>query len=164
MRRRATGTTRATCRRRSTRLWGRRSTGATFTRAVIVVNGRASDDISMRPGRGRHRQRAGQYMSSSGTFTSTTPSYRTAFLNSPGSPGSNFSYTSPVIPAGTYSVEFRAIDSRDQVSGQCRTSVDRHRGDQPAEQPAGGERHGQRARRTSATSTVVPRPTRTRRR
>ena len=30
---------------------------------------------------------AGQYMSSTGTFTSTTASFRTAFLNSPGSSG-----------------------------------------------------------------------------
>ena len=44
------------------------------------------------------RNGAGQYMSSSGTFTSTSVSYRTAFLNSPGSPGSNFSYTTPDDP------------------------------------------------------------------
>ena len=46
-------------------------------------------------------------MSSSGTFTSTSASYRTAFLNSPGSPGSNFSYTTPTIPPGSYTVLVR---------------------------------------------------------
>jgi PKD repeat protein len=57
----------------------------------------------------------GQYMSSSGTFTSTTASWRTAFLNSPGTPGSNFSYTTPVIPPGAYTVRIRAVDQHDQV-------------------------------------------------
>ena len=56
------------------------------------------------------RNSLGQYMSSSGTFTSTTESYRGAFLNSPGSPGSNFSYTSPIIPAGTYTLFVRGVD------------------------------------------------------
>src|SRR3712207_3515027 len=54
---------------------------------------------------------AGQYMSSSGTFTSTTESWRSAFLNSPGSPGSNYSYTTPVIPPGTYTVKVRGVDT-----------------------------------------------------
>ncbi|MBI5090256.1 MAG: PKD domain-containing protein, partial [Actinobacteria bacterium] len=49
-------------------------------------------------------------MSSSGTFTSTSASWRDAFLNSPGSPGSNFSYTSPVIPSGSYTILVRGID------------------------------------------------------
>ena len=49
--------------------------------------------------------RQGQYMSSSGTFTSTTASWRTAFLTSPGTPGSNFSYTTPVVPPGAYTVQ-----------------------------------------------------------
>ena len=34
-----------------------------------------------------------------------------AFLNSPGSPGSNFSYTTPVIPSGVYRVLARGIDN-----------------------------------------------------
>ena len=56
------------------------------------------------------RNSAGQYMSSSGSFTSTSESWRTAFLNSPGSPGSNYSYTTPVIPAGAYVVRVRGVD------------------------------------------------------
>ena len=56
------------------------------------------------------RDSLGRYMSSSGAFTGTTVSWRTAFLNSPGSPGSNFAYTSPVIPAGTYTVFARGVD------------------------------------------------------
>ena len=57
---------------------------------------------------------AGQYMSSSGSFTSTSQSWRSAFLNSPGTPGSNFSYTT-VIPSGAYTVGARAIDAYGQV-------------------------------------------------
>ncbi|WP_323791380.1 hypothetical protein [Nocardioides sp.] len=51
---------------------------------------------------------AGRYLTSAGAFTSTTPSWRTAFLPSPGTPGSNFSFTTPVpspdVPAGPGSV------------------------------------------------------------
>ena len=54
-------------------------------------------------------------MSSAGTFTSTTASFRTAFLNSPGSVGSNYSYTTPVIPAGTYTVIVQPVDVHGQV-------------------------------------------------
>jgi PKD repeat protein len=61
---------------------------------------------------------SGQYMTSTGTFASTTPSFRTAFLNSPGSLGSNFSYTTPVIPPGTYTVLVQATDNHYQVSAQ----------------------------------------------
>jgi large repetitive protein len=57
----------------------------------------------------------GQYMSSSGGFPSTSQSGRSAFLNSPGSPGSNFSYTTPLISSGAYMVRVRAIDIYDQV-------------------------------------------------
>ena len=66
-------------------------------------------------------------MSSTGTFTSTTASFRTAFLNSPGSAGSNYSYTTPVIPPGTYSVHVRARDLRDQLSDNDPVTA----GDQP---------------------------------
>ena len=62
------------------------------------------------------RNAAGQYMSSSGAFTSTNESWRTAFLNSPGSPGSNFSYTTPAIPSGAYTVLVRGVDQNDQVT------------------------------------------------
>jgi PKD repeat protein len=57
----------------------------------------------------------GQWMSSSGTFSSTSPSYRSAFLNSPGSVGSNYSYTTPVIPAGIYTVRVRPVDVHNQI-------------------------------------------------
>src|SRR4029453_12102871 len=65
---------------------------------------------------------SGQYLGSAGTFASTTASYRTAFLNSPGSAGSNYSYTTPVIPAGTYTVIVRPLDAREQIS-EARTST-----------------------------------------
>jgi hypothetical protein len=88
-------------------------TGDTFTEGVIVVSGRANDaadvNASIQSVQIGVVNAAGQYMSSSGTFTSTTPSFRTAFLNSPGSVGSNFSYTTPVIPSGTYTVLAQAV-------------------------------------------------------
>jgi PKD repeat protein len=89
--------------------------GSTFADGKIVVTGRAIDDKSIARVDVAVVNAAGQYMSSTGTFTSTTPSWRAAFLNSPGSPGSNFSYTTPVIPAGTYSVQVRPTDQHGQV-------------------------------------------------
>jgi large repetitive protein len=58
----------------------------------------------------------GRYMSSGGTFTSTTESWRTSFLTSPGTVGSNFSYTTPVVPPGAYTVRIRGVDQHDQAT------------------------------------------------
>ena len=82
--------------------------GCCLHRGRIVVSGRADDDISIarvevgivnspRPVHELARARS----------PAPPPSWRTAFLNSPGSPGSNFSYTTPVIPDGTYTVLVR---------------------------------------------------------
>nr|WP_278249646.1 PKD domain-containing protein [Nocardioides sp. IC4_145] len=93
--------------------------GATFSDGKIVVTGRAEDTPDASAGIARVEvgivNASGQWMSSQGTFTSTTASYRTAFLNSPGSVGSNYSFTTPVIPAGTYSVRVRPVDVHNQV-------------------------------------------------
>jgi hypothetical protein len=72
--------------------------GTAFTEARIAVSGRALDDIGLSRVEVGIVNSLGQYMSSSGNFTSTTESWRSAFLNSPGTPGSNFSYTTPAIP------------------------------------------------------------------
>jgi PKD repeat protein len=84
--------------------------GTAFTESRIFVSGRLEDDQQIAQAQVAIRNGAGQYMSSSGTFTSTTQSWRTAFLNSPGSPGSNFSYTTPPIPSGSYTVLVRGVD------------------------------------------------------
>lgn len=101
--------------------------GATFSDGKIVVNGRAEDAADANAGIASVQvaivNSAGQYLGSNGTFTSTTASYRNAFLNSPGSTGSNYSYTTPVIPAGTYSVLVRPVDVNDQVMDPPRTST-----------------------------------------
>ena len=105
---------------------GQPQTGATFTSGTIVVTGRAEDAPNGNPSIASVQvavvNAAGQYMSSAGTFTSTTPSFRTAFLNSPGSAGSNYSYTTPVIPAGTYSVIVQPVDVNGQI-GAARTAT-----------------------------------------
>jgi large repetitive protein len=106
---------------------GQPQTGTGFSDGRIVVTGRAEDAPNGDVGIARVDvgivNSLGQWMSSSGTFTSTSPSYRTAFLNSPGSAGSNYSYTTPVIPAGTYSVRVRPVDIHDQI-GLERISTD----------------------------------------
>jgi len=66
-------------------------------------------DVAVTDGQGR-------YMSASGTFTSTTPSWRASFLTSPGTPGSNFSYTTPVLPAGAYTVQIRGVDQHGLIT------------------------------------------------
>jgi PKD repeat protein len=110
---------------------GQPQSGAAFDDGKIVVTGRAEDapdaNASIAAVEVGIVNSAGQYMSSGGTFTSTSPSFRTAFLNSPGSAGSNYSYTTPVIPSGTYSVHVRARD----VHGQFSDSDPLTAGDQP---------------------------------
>ena len=89
--------------------------GTEFPDGKIFVSGRAEDDQAMQRVEVAVVNAAGQYMNSSGGFTSTSASWRTAFLNSPGTPGSNFSYTTPVIPPGAYTVRVRAVDQHDFV-------------------------------------------------
>jgi PKD repeat protein len=84
--------------------------GTEFTEGRIVVSGRVEDDQQIVEAHVAIRNALGQYMSSSGAFTSTNVSWRNAFLNSPGSPGSNFAYTTPVIPPGAYTVFARGED------------------------------------------------------
>ncbi|MGC3994581.1 MAG: PKD domain-containing protein [Propionicimonas sp.] len=85
--------------------------GTVFTDGKIVVTGRLEDDRQIATAQVAVVNSVGQYLSSTGTFTSTAESWRTGFLNSPGSAGSNYSYTTPVIPAGVYTVRVRGVDS-----------------------------------------------------
>lgn len=87
--------------------------GATFTESRIVVTGRAEDDHAMGSVQVAIVNAGGLYMSSTGVF-SAGERFITAFLNSPGSPGSNYSYTSPAIPAGNYTVKVRPVDAHGQ--------------------------------------------------
>ena len=89
------------------------SEGSTFNVPRITTTGRFEDDQQMAEVEVAIVNSLGQYMSSTGQFTSTTASWRGAFMNSPGSPGSNFSYTSPVIPNGTYTLMVRGVDQHD---------------------------------------------------
>ncbi len=101
---------------------GQPQNNATFDQGVIVVTGRADDSTVGTPSIASVQvgivNSLGQYMSSTGTFTSTTASFRSAFLNSPGSAGSNYSYTTPVIPAGTYTVIVQPVDVHNQIGVQ----------------------------------------------
>ncbi|RJK97849.1 PKD domain-containing protein [Vallicoccus soli] len=90
--------------------------GAVFDDGRVVVTGRAVDDVSVARVEVGLVDAAGRWMSSTGTFTSTAASWRSAFLTSPGSQGSNYSWTSPVVPVGTYSVQVRATDGHGFVS------------------------------------------------
>jgi hypothetical protein len=76
--------------------------GTAFTDARIFVSGRAEDDTAM-----------GEVEVA--IVNSANQSWRSAFLNSRGTPGSNFSYTTPVIPSGAYTVRARAVDAYGQV-------------------------------------------------
>ncbi len=90
--------------------------GTTFSDGRLFVSGRAEDDQAMQRVEIAVVDSAGRYLNSSGTFTSTTASWRTAFLTSPGTPGSNFSYTSPVVPPGAYTITVRGMDNHDQYT------------------------------------------------
>lgn len=92
------------------------SPGTVFNDGRIVTSGRVNDDRAIEAMQVAVVDTSGRYMSSTGTFTSTTASWRTAFLNSPGSPGSNFAYTSPVVPAGDYRLLLRGVDTHGFVT------------------------------------------------
>ena len=90
--------------------------GTTFSDGRIFVSGRAEDDQAMQRVEVGIVDSQGRYMSSGGTFTSTSESWRSAFLTSPGTVGSNFSYTTPVVPPGAYTVRIRGVDQHDQAT------------------------------------------------
>jgi PKD repeat protein len=83
--------------------------GTLFTEGRIAVSGRVEDDIQIAEVEVAIVNAAGQYMRSNGSFASGS-SWRNAFINSPGSPGSNFSFTTPVIADGDYTVLVRGVD------------------------------------------------------
>ncbi|MBO4206815.1 Ig-like domain-containing protein [Micromonospora echinofusca] len=96
--------------------------GAVFTDSRVVVTGRAVDDVGMLRVEVQIVNSAGRGMNSSGVFVTGNAPWISTFLTSPGSPGSNFAYTSPVIPAGTYTVVVRAVDNYGQLQ-QPPTSI-----------------------------------------
>ena len=83
--------------------------GTLFTEGRIAVSGRVEDDLQIARVEVAIVDVSGDYMRSDGSFSSGS-SWRNAFINSPGSPGSNFSYTTPVIPDGGYTVLVRGVD------------------------------------------------------
>jgi len=83
--------------------------GTLFTEGRIQISGRVEDDIQIAEVEVAIVNSLGQYMRSSGSFANGA-SWRNAFINSPGSPGSNFSFTTPVIPDGDYTVLVRGVD------------------------------------------------------
>ncbi len=84
--------------------------GTVYLDGKIFVSGRVEDDQQIARVQVAVINSLNQYMSAAGTFTSTTPTFQNAFVNSPGSPGSNFSYTTPAIPTGNYRVQVRGVD------------------------------------------------------
>jgi trimeric autotransporter adhesin len=84
--------------------------GSTVTGSHVVVSGRAIDDIAMASVRITITNSLGQTMNSAGVFGPGT-TYVNAVLTSPGSPGSNFGYTSPTIPPGVYTISVVAVDN-----------------------------------------------------
>ncbi|MFI5100854.1 MAG: hypothetical protein ACHQE5_10140, partial [Actinomycetes bacterium] len=84
--------------------------GSTVTGSHVVVSGRAIDDIAMAAVRITITNSVGNTMSSTGVFAPGT-TFVSAVLTSPGSPGSNFAYTSPTIPPGVYTIAVAAVDN-----------------------------------------------------
>ena len=100
---------------------------ASFTEGKIFVSGRAEDTNAPNKTAAIAKvevaivDAAGKFLSSSGTFGSE--SWRAAFLTSPGTAGSNFAYTTPVLPAGNYTIKVRAVDQHGLVTA---TPSERH--------------------------------------
>ncbi|WFE34725.1 Ig-like domain-containing protein [Micromonospora sp. WMMD975] len=94
--------------------------GEVYSGGRIVVTGRAVDDVGMQKVELQITNSAGQGMNAAGTF-GRAGTWIATFLTSPGSPGSNFAYTSPVVPAGTYTVTIRGMDNYGQYQQPPRT-------------------------------------------
>ena len=111
--------------------------GTTFTDGRIFVSGRSEDDQAMQRVEVAVVNSVGRYMNASGAFPNTTVTWITAFLTSPGTVGSNFSFSTPVVPAGAYTVRVRDGQPRPGHGGAVRAT--RH-GDAPGGQhrPGGG--------------------------
>ncbi len=90
--------------------------GTTFPDGRIFISGRSEDDHALQNVEVAVVDSLGRYMNSSGGFPNTTASWRAAFVTSPGAVGSNFSFTTPVVPPGNYTVRVRGIDNHDQVT------------------------------------------------
>jgi PKD repeat protein len=98
--------------------------GASFADGKIFISGRADDNTAMAKVEVSVQDKTtGKYMSSNGSVANTNPTWIGTFLTSPGTPGSNFSYTTPVIPAGSYLVSMRATDTHDLVSAVTTRNV-----------------------------------------
>jgi hypothetical protein len=89
--------------------------GTVFADSRIVISGRAVDDVGMLRVEVQIVNSAGRGMNASGVFGTGSAPWISIFLTSPGSPGSNFAYTSPVVPAGTYTLTIRAVDNYGQL-------------------------------------------------
>lgn len=92
--------------------------GTNFDSGRIFISGRAQDQPTtgaMAKVEVAVQSSTGKYMSPTGSLVSPTPVWISAFLTSPGTPGSNFSYTTPVIPTGDYTVTMRGTDQHDLV-------------------------------------------------
>ncbi len=98
------------------------SDGTVFSDGKIFVSGRA-EDTNTAPAAAAmakvevaiQNTSTNQYLTSSGSFASAQ-TWISTFLTSPGTPGSNFSYTSPIVPAGTYAIRLRGTDQHDLVT------------------------------------------------
>ena len=95
--------------------------GTVFSDGKIFVSGRAEDTntpqtaASMAKVEVSIQNALGQYMTASGSFTPTA-TWISTFLTSPGTQGSNFSYTSPIVPTGNYTIRVRGTDQHDLVT------------------------------------------------
>jgi hypothetical protein len=87
--------------------------GSTYTN-FIPIGGRAEDDISITRVNITVRQDAtGLFLRTDGTFGASQT--LGAFLTNPGGQGSNFSYSTPTLPPGLYTVTIQPVDGNGQV-------------------------------------------------
>ncbi|MBM3676152.1 MAG: hypothetical protein FJW88_14680 [Actinobacteria bacterium] len=83
--------------------------GSTLTNAVSI-SGRAFDDVAIMSVQVKVTNVAtGKGLRPDGTFG--TGEWLQAFVTNPGGPASNFVYTSPTLPPGTYRVDVQPVDS-----------------------------------------------------
>lgn len=94
---------------------------STYTN-FIPIGGRAQDDVSIARVNITVRQNStGLYLRTDGTLGALQTLL--AYLTNPGGAGSNFSYNTPNLPAGAYTVTIQPVDGNGQVMNPAYSAV-----------------------------------------
>ncbi|HLF40841.1 MAG TPA: Ig-like domain-containing protein, partial [Acidimicrobiia bacterium] len=89
----------------------------------VIVSGRAYDDVGVRQVQVMLADATNPLIGLRADGTIGAPQWIQAFVTNPGGVGSNYNYTTPNVPSGTYLVFVRAVDSVGQTQAVPNTAT-----------------------------------------